>query len=398
MPRAPTHGKLRTPPAENDKQWSDQIDAWQKPYIEDESKPAWYRGELFNELYIVADGGTLWAHEQSGPANPLHLSAKNADSFAYLECFDYPYYGTSDVRFYGSFPLIRFWPELEKQEMREYTDTIPESMPEKGIWSWKTQQQKDDPAFKVRKKKGATPHDLGTPDSDPFKQINQFSWQDTNGWKDLNPKFVLMVYRDFVVTGRKDKAFLRDTWPAVQESIAYLRKYDKDGDGLPENEGYPDQTYDTWLVTGESAYSAGLYLAALRSAEEIAKQLGDASAATQYHDLFAKGQASYIKKLWNGEYFRYDTASEYRDNIQADQLAGQWYADMTGLGDIVPRDMREKALKKIFAFNVMKFANGEMGAVNGIAADGSLVTTNEQVQEVWTGTTLGSPLCFSAKE
>jgi len=28
-------------------------------------------------------------------------------------------------------------------------------------------------------------------------------------------------------------------------------------------------------------------------------------------------------------------------------------------------------------------------AVNGIAQDGSLITTNEQVQEVWTGTTLG---------
>ena len=105
--------------------------------------------------------------------------------------------------------------------------------------------------------------------------------------------------------------------------------------------------------------------------------------------LFAKSQASYIKKLWNGEYFRYDTASEYRDNIQADQLAGQWYANMTGLGDIIPRDMQLRALKKIFDFNVMKFADGAMGAVNGIAADGSLVKTNEQVQEVWTGTTFG---------
>jgi non-lysosomal glucosylceramidase len=162
-----------------------------------------------------------------------------------------------------------------------------------------------------------------------------------------------------------------------------------DGDGLPENEGYPDQTYDEWVVRGVSAYSDGLWLAALRSAEEIAKQLGDPTAAIKYHDLFAKGQVGYIKKLWNGEYFRYDTESEYKDDIQADQLAGQWYANMTGLGDIVPRDMQLKALKKIFAFNVMKFADGNMGAVNGIAPDGSLVKTNEQVQEVWTGTTFG---------
>ena len=131
-----------------------------------------------------------------------------------------------------------------------------------------------------------------------------------------------------------------------------------------------------------------MWLASLRAAEEIGKKLGDAQAAAKYHALFAKGQKSFIQKLWNGSYFRYDTESEYQDNIQADQLAGQWYADVTGLGDIVPREMRAKALKAIYDNNVMKFAKGEMGAVNGIAADGTIITTNEQVQEVWTGTTL----------
>jgi non-lysosomal glucosylceramidase len=167
-----------------------------------------------------------------------------------------------------------------------------------------------------------------------------------------------------------------------------LGKFDRDGDGIPDNDGYPDQTYDEWVVRGDSAYSGSLWLASLRAAEEIAKELGDTKAAAHYNQLFAKGQKSYIAKLWNGSYFRYDTESEYKDNIQADQLAGQWYADMTGLGDIVPREMRSKALKSIYDNNVMKFANGEMGAVNGIAADGTLIKTNEQVQEVWTGTTL----------
>src|SRR5260370_35137160 len=62
---------------------------------------------------------------------------------------------------------------------------------------------------------------------------------------------------------------------------------------------------------------------------------------------------------------------------------------MPGLGDLVRRDMQIKAIKKIYDFNVMKFANGEMGAVNGIAPDGKMATSNEQVQEVWTGTTFG---------
>jgi non-lysosomal glucosylceramidase len=197
-----------------------------------------------------------------------------------------------------------------------------------------------------------------------------------------------MVYRDFVLTGRKDNAFLRYEWPAVKDAIAYLRRFDH-GSGLPEDDGYPDQTYDTWLARGVSAYSGGLWLGALRASEEMARAAGEIATASQYHEMFLKAQKTYISKLWNGEYFLYDTDSEYREDIQADQLAGQWYADITGLGDLVPREMRQSALKKIYAFNVMKFADGNMGAVNGISPDGSIVHSNEQVQEVWTGTTLG---------
>ena len=49
--------------------------------------------------------------------------------------------------------------------------------------------------------------------------------------------------------------------------------------------------------------------------------------------------------------------------------------------------MQRSALKKIYDNNVMKFGNGDMGAVNGIAADGTIIRTNEQVHEVWIGTT-----------
>ncbi len=361
----------------NSGQWSHQIDAWQAPYIEDESKPLWYRGALFNELYDLADGGSFWGRQ-------VGSDPKEPPTFSFLECLDYLYYGTLDVSFYGSMPLIKFWPEIDKQVMRQFADLVPQEQPEKLLWDWKSQQTKAN-AFRIRKKKGAVPHDLGAPQEDPFILANQFSWQDTNGWKDLNSKFVLMVYRDYVLTGRKDSDFLRYSWPSVQEAIAYLKQFDH-GSGTPEGDGFPDQTYDEWVVRGESAYSGGLWLAALRASEEMAKQLGDSAAASRYREMFLKAQGTYIGKLWNGQYFRYDTGSEYKDDIQADQLAGQWYADMTGLGDLVPREMQQKALAKIFAFNVMKFANGEMGAVNGMAPDGAVLKSNEQVQEVWTGT------------
>jgi len=365
----------------NSRKWSEAIDGWQAPYVSDESKPLWYRGMLFNELYVLADGGSLWGR-------PVAADKKTPSTYSFMECFDYPYFETLDVRFYGSMPLVKFWPDIDKQVMRDFADTVPKDLEERMLWVWKSQHS-DQQTFRERKSKGAVPHDMGVPNEDPFFQVNQFSWQDTNGWKDLNSKFVLMIYRDYVLTGSKDKEFLNYTWPAVQEALLYLGKFDRDGDGVPDNDGYPDQTYDEWVVRGDSAYSGSLWLAALRAAQEIARELGDSKAAAQYNELFLKGQKSYIAKLWNGSYFRYDTESEYKDSIQADQLAGQWYADVTGLGDIVPREMRTKALKSIFDNNVMKFANGEMGAVNGIAADGTLIKTNEQVQEVWTGTTLG---------
>jgi non-lysosomal glucosylceramidase len=373
--------KIAADGLKNAAQWSDAIDKWQAPYVGDESKPVWYRGALFNELYTVADGGSLWGR-------PVGVDKKVAPTFGFMECFDYPYYDTLDVLFYGSMPLVKFWPDLDKQILRQFADTVPGEVDDKYIWQWKSQQT-GKPEFRTRKAKGAVPHDLGVPAEDPFMQANQFSWQNTNGWKDLNTKFVLMTYRDFVFTGRNDVGFLRSQWPAVKEALDYLAQFDHSGDGIPENDGYPDQTYDEWVVRGKSAYCGGLWLAALRAAEEMSKTLGDTRSTAKYHELFARGQASYIKKLWNGEYFLYDTGSEYKDNIQAEQLAGQWYANMTGLGDLVPQDMQRKALKKVFDFNVMKFGNGEMGAVSGMTADGNIIHKegNQQVAEVWTGAT-----------
>jgi non-lysosomal glucosylceramidase len=363
----------------NAARWSDAIDTWQAPYINDESKPLWYRGMLFNELYTLADGGTFWGRK-------VGTDKKLPPSFALLECFDYAYYATLDVRFYASLPLLKFWPDIDKQVLREFADTVPKEWPEKGLWVWKTQQT-GEPVLHKRKKKGAVPHDLGVPEGDPFVAVNQPGWQDTNDWKDLNSKFVLMIYRDYIFTGRRDTAFLRETWPAMKEAITYLRQFDHGG-GIPENSGYPDQTYDSWIVRGVSAYSGGLWLAALRAGEQTALILGDKVTADEYRQLFQKARQTYISKLWNGEYFRYDTESENQNAIQADQLAGQWYANMLGLGDLVPHEMQVSAAKKIFDYNVMKFAGGQMGAANGMAADGSIIN-NEQAREVWAGTTLG---------
>lgn len=361
-------------------EWSEAIDRWQADYVKDESKPLWYRGMLFNEMYVLTDGGTFWGREEG-------TAKSKPATFAMLESLDYAYYDTLDVRFYGSMPLLKFWPEIDKRSLVEFAETVPQELPEKGLWVWKTQQE-GAPVIHVRKKPGAVPHDLGVPEGDPFVAVNEPGWQDTNDWKDLNSKFVLMVYRDYVLTGRTDSSFLRETWPAVKQAITYLRRFDR-GKGIPENSGYPDQTYDSWVVRGVSAYSGGLWLAALRAGEEMARILKDDTQAKEYRTLFEKAQRNYVDTLWNGEYFRYDAESPYREAIQADALAGQWYANLTGLGDLVPRQMQRSAMEKIYNYNVLKFADGQMGAVNGMTPAGEILESSEQSREVWPGTTLG---------
>ncbi|KAF2320095.1 hypothetical protein GH714_023335 [Hevea brasiliensis] len=40
--------------------WESQIEAWQRPILEDKRLPEWYPITLFNELYYLNSGGTVW--------------------------------------------------------------------------------------------------------------------------------------------------------------------------------------------------------------------------------------------------------------------------------------------------------------------------------------------------
>ena len=54
-----------------------------------------------------------------------------------------------------------------------------------------------------------------------------------------------------------------------------MQDFDTDNDGMIENEGFPDQTYDIWSAKGPSAYSGGLWLAALQAASCLARLMND---------------------------------------------------------------------------------------------------------------------------
>ncbi|WP_199245300.1 GH116 family glycosyl hydrolase [[Phormidium] sp. ETS-05] len=370
--------------------WREKIQLWQDEVCSRTDLPAIMKMALFNELYILTGGGTIWS--TADETNPK-------GQFGVLECLDYRWYESLDVRLYGSFALLLLWPELEKSVLRAFADAIPteDSTPRTIGYNQATA---------IRKLEGATPHDLGAPNEHPWVKTNYTSYQDCNLWKDLPSDFVLQVYRDFLLSGEDDYEFLCYCWPAVVQALDYLKSFDADGDGIPENSGAPDQTFDDWKLQGVSAYCGGLWLAALQAAIAMGKTLithppirtinqwsipEPEVIQTQietYRQWFAQAQPVYEAKLWNGQYYRLDESGS--EVVMADQLCGQFYARLLGLPDIVPEAQAKTALRTVYETCFLKFKNGEFGAANGLMPDGSPENPNAtHPLEVWTGINFG---------
>lgn len=343
--------------------WEEAIDRWQTGVLANPRYPDWLKQSLFNELYYLAAGGTVW---EAGAASG-QVDNEDEDMFSHLECFQYPFYGTSDVRFYGSWALLQNWPEIEKQCVRQFSDSI-------------TTNRKDRPA-----PLGTCAHDFGDPKS-IFTKWNAYTFRDTLDWKDLNSKFVLMVYRDWALTGEKDRAFLEYCWPSVKIAMAKVYSQDTDGDTLPNSNG-ADQTYDDMDLYGNTAYCGGLFLAACQAAAKLALVMGDQELAETYQSWFELGRQNYENKLWTGSYYKIDTGSGKGKNrrIMADQLCGQWYAKACGLPGIVSHGHAVKAYRSIYKNNFKKFCSGKIGPVNVIYPNGKLDTSLLQTQEIWPG-------------
>ncbi|KAG0465910.1 hypothetical protein HPP92_020074 [Vanilla planifolia] len=413
--------------------WESQIEEWQRPILEDKSLPSWYPVTLFNQLYYLNSGGAIWTdglpstktivsiegkkfcldtsnsnkkirtgshvnhagnHILSrlttfleGLHSPTALNAafgpallregdENVGQFLYLEGSDYHMFNTYDVHFYSSFSFLTLFPKLELSIQRDFAVAVLMHDPEKI-------QPVHGRKLVPRKVFGAVPHDLGQ--NDPWFEINAYNLHNSNKWKDLNPKFVLQVYRDVVATS--DISFAQDVWPSVYIAMAYMDQFDKDKDGMIENEGVPDQTYDMWSVVGVSAYTGGLWVAALQATSNLARLIGDSASEDYFWNRYLMAKSVY-NTLWNGTYFNYDNSRRAQSSfIQADQLAGQWYCRAAGLQPIVDDENAKSALETIYGFNVLKVMNGKLGAINGMSPDGKFDLMALQAKEVWPGVT-----------
>ena len=74
----------------------------------------------------------------------------------------------------------------------------------------------------------------------------------------------------------------------------------------------------------------------------------------------------------------------------ADQLAGYWYRRLAGRRGLLEKDKVDTSLHTVYQNNVMKFCEGNMGAVNGWIEGGGIDHSTVQSEEMWTGVSLAT--------
>jgi non-lysosomal glucosylceramidase len=348
-------------------EWEKQVDGWMQPVIESDKYPEWLKTAAFNELYYTQFGGTFYESGLKSGHDREYMGLHEDDhKFFVMECMQYPFCETFDVRHYCAVLTIKFWPEIERDILRCAAD---------GIMHFDALHQ--------------TPHDFGAPKEDPFFKFDTYGTNKLH-WKDLHAKFIQQVARYYHV--HNDKKFLDYCWPAVKMTYEYMRSQDTDGDCLPNNNG-SDNTYDAWGLYGTSLLCGGLWVGALEAMEKLALAEND-PVIKEVISILHKAKENLDKQLWSDkkQYYMIDTAGKHSDAIMADGLNGQRYCEVMGLDDILPRERMVKYLKKVYEMCVVPLQDyngdgvGDCGAMNSRNADGTDIDIN-MAKEIWPGST-----------
>jgi uncharacterized protein (DUF608 family) len=163
---------------------------------------------------------------------------------------------------------------------------------------------------------------------------------------------ILKAYREHLMSA--DDSFLKRNWPSIKKALEFSILHDGNADGLIE-----DQQHNTYDINffGPNTFVGSLYLAALRAAEEMAKEVGDLEFAKRVRAIFESGTRLTEARLWNGEYFVQEVdlkehpKHQYKDGCLSDQLFGQGWAHQLDLGYIYTRPNVLKALESIWKYN-----------------------------------------------
>ncbi len=164
---------------------------------------------------------------------------------------------------------------------------------------------------------------------------------------------ILRAYREWQLSGDKD--FLAEIWAGIKRAIGFASvHWDNDGDHVLD--AVQHNTYDIEFH-GPNPLCGIYYLAALRAVEEMAEIMDEAELAQRCRQAFETGSSNLDAMLWNGEYYQQQlddvNAHKYQHGIGclSDQLLGELHARILGLGNLLPAERIQTALKSIFRYN-----------------------------------------------
>ncbi len=163
-------------------------------------------------------------------------------------------------------------------------------------------------------------------------------------------------YREWRLSA--NDAWLKSQYPAVKKAMDYwIKRWDGHEEGVAR--GRQGNTYDGGIV-GPNTFIGSQYLAALRAAEEMAKVCGDEESAKRWRIIFEKGSAAYTAECWDDEYKYFvqripkgEAAADYGNACFVDQVLGQWWALVNGLGYVLPKDKVDASLCAIWKWNMV---------------------------------------------
>jgi uncharacterized protein (DUF608 family) len=325
--------------------------AWQEVVYCDRSLPVWLRESLVNNLYMISECG-LWA-QATGPVpswvkpdDGLFAMNESPRSCPQIECIP--------CSFYGSLPLVYFFPELALSTLRAYKGYQGNS----GQAPWVFGQNAD----------------VAAHDDNYHRQIT------------LNDLcYAAMVDRYNLCWG--DEAFVREFYDSVKRSTLHMvnlrpeydvaegiismasSKYQKKYWNMSEH--WFEAPKPGWF--GMVPHVGGLHLAQLRIAQRMARQAGDKQFAEQCGQWIDAASKVLEEKTWLGSYyllFSEPESGKHSDWVFGYQLDGQWVADFHGLPGVFQPERVQKTLETITRCNV---ALSRTGATNYARADGSPV-------------------------
>lgn len=245
------------------------------------------------------------------------------DQFAVWEGLGSCGFHTTDITYHGSGAIVTLFPGLQKRQM--------------------------DMGARFQRADGRV-HHFFTPD---FSQVD-----DGFDRVDMNPQFVLLVCRDYFATG--DTAYLDRMWPHVVRAMDASQALDADGDGLPDRD-VGRNTYDSWHFSGVSTYISVLWLSALRAAAALAGLRGETARQEAWLALAQRGRQAVDTRLFNGSYYDLWTDGEQSDGCcMTDQLDGEYFSRLIGLGGVLDEGHVRTALESIYRLNY----SAENGLVN----------------------------------